>query len=193
VRVPLPHFDGELSSKHVTVDIVPTRITVKISSRQQGRYALCRVSNTRAEDDDGGESMSDDKLAWGGATPKEGEGQEAQEGADTVQVGEVLVLNEQLRQKVKASESIWWLAPMPPLEQHADRAIGGDAGVGDGGVGMLLVLQLHKWHQRNAGNCRDASQTWWRTAFLDAGEIEDPEARYPPTEYYGLKDGGDDA
>jgi hypothetical protein len=191
MRVPLPRFDGAagqstgLCSKHVSVAISPTHITVKVLSRGHVRYSLRRATANAV----GGTR----EVEWGCMLGNgEGQADGGGEGEEVV-VEEVVVLDEQLRQKVKASESIWWLQPMPPLGPGVEHTLAGAAGVGDGGAGMLLVLQLHKWHQRDAGNCRDASQTWWRTAFLNAGEIEDPEASYPPTEYYALKDDADPA
>jgi hypothetical protein len=49
---------------------------------------------------------------------------------------------------------------------------------------VALVLHLSKWHRRERGNCRDASETWWPTCLQGEALCE---LAQPPVEYYALQ------
>ncbi|KAG8466646.1 hypothetical protein KFE25_008025 [Diacronema lutheri] len=51
--------------------------------------------------------------------------------------------------------------------------------------GRAVVLHLSKWHSRERANCRDASETWWRSCFADEPPCALPA---PPVAYYLARD-----
>eukprot|EP00808_Paulinella_micropora_P005500 g5710.t1 len=50
---------------------------------------------------------------------------------------------------------------------------------------LVLQFHLHKWHSRDKGNIRDASQSWWCRLSTDEEPFAD--LKWPPSYYYQLK------